>query len=154
VLEQFPKVNIGFNRQRDNGNIQSVGFAVTVDLPIFDRNQGAIAVETATRQKLFDEYVQRVFEARYDVYSAVDDLNAISRQIAAQQEAVPSLQRLIETYRNALGQGNMDILSYYSAVGNLTQKQLDILKLKQQLTDNRIALELAAGEYFPVQAGN
>jgi len=154
VLEQFPKVNIGFNRQRDNTNVQSVGFAVTVDLPIFDRNQGAISVETATRQKLFDEYVQRVFEARYDVYSAIDDLNAISRQIAAEQEAFSSLGRLIETYHHALGQGNMDVLSYYSAISNLTQKQLDVLKLKQQLTDNRIALELAAGEYFPVQAGN
>jgi outer membrane protein TolC len=153
VLEQFPKVNIGFNRQRDNTNVQSVGFGVTVDLPIFDRNQGAIAVETATRQKLFDEYLQRVFEARYDVYSAIDDLDAISRQIAAEQEAFPSLARLIETYHNALGQGNMDVLSYYSAISNLTQKQLDVLKLKQQLTDNRIALELAAGEYLPDQAG-
>jgi outer membrane protein TolC len=154
VLAQFPKVNIGFDRQRDNTNVQSVGFAVTVDLPIFDRNQGAISIEAATRQKLFDEYVQRVFQARYDVYSAIDDLNAISRQIAAEQEAFPSLARLVETYRNALGQGNVDVLSYYSAISNLTQKQLDILKLKQQLTDNRIALELAAGEYFPVQAGN
>jgi outer membrane protein TolC len=154
VLEQFPKVNIGFNRQRDDTDVQSLGFAVTVDLPIFDRNQGAIAVETATRQKLFDEYVQRVFEARYDVYSAIDDLYAISRQIAAEQEAFPSLARLIETYHNALGQGNMDVLSYYSAISNLTQKQLDILKLKQQLTDNRIALELAAGEYLPAGAGN
>ena len=153
VLEQFPKVNIGFNRQRDNTNVQSVGFGVTVDLPIFDRNQGAIAVETATRQKLFDEYVQRVFEARYDVCSAIDDLNAISRQIAAEQEAFPSLARLIETYHDALGQGNMDVLSYYSAISNLTQKQLDVLKLKQQLTDNRIALELAAGEYLPDQPG-
>ena len=141
-------MNIGFVRQRDDTNIQSVGFAVTVDLPIFDRNQAAnIPVETATQQKLFDEYVQRVFEARYDVYSAVDDLNAISRQIAAEQGAVPSLQRLIDTYRNALGEGNVDVLSYYSAVSNLTQKQLDILKLKQQLTDNRIALELAAGVF-------
>jgi outer membrane protein TolC len=149
VLEQFPKVNIGFNRQRDDTNVQSLGFAVTFDLPIFDRNQGAISVETATRQKLFDEYLQRVFEARYDVYSAIDDLNAISRQIAAEQEAFPSLERLIETYHDALGQGNMDVLSYYFAVGNLTQKRIDILKLKQQLTDNRIALELAAGEYLP-----
>jgi outer membrane protein TolC len=154
VLAQFPKVNILFDRQRDNTNVQSWGFAVTADLPIFDRNQGVIAVETATRQKLFDEYLQRVFEARYDVSTAIDDLNAITRQIAAEEQALPGLQRLIETYRQALNQGNVDVLNYYIAIDLLTQKQLDVLKLKQQLMDNRIALELAAGEYLPVGAQN
>jgi outer membrane protein, heavy metal efflux system len=149
VLEQFPKVNLGFNRQRDDTNIQSLGFAVTIDLPIFDRNQGVIAVETATRQKLFDEYLERVFEARYDVYTAIDDLSAISRQIAAEESAFPSLQRLVDTCRDAYNHGNVDVLSYYSAIDSLAQKQLDVLKLRQQLTDNRIALELAAGEYLP-----
>jgi outer membrane protein, heavy metal efflux system len=147
VLEQFPRINIGFSRDRDNTNVQSVGFAVTVDLPIFDRNQGVIAVETATRQKLFDEYLQRVFEARFDVYAAIDDLNAISQQITAEEAAVPS-QQLIDSYRDALDQRNIDVLSYYTAIANRTQKQLQVLKLKQQLMDNQIALELAAGEYL------
>jgi outer membrane protein TolC len=152
VLEQFPKINIGFNRQRDDTNVQSVGFAVTLDLPIFDRNQGTIAAETATRQKLFDEYVQRVFEARYDVFTALDDLNSISAQIAAAENVVPSLQRLSDFYREALNRGNVDVLSYYTAVNNLAQKQLDILKLKQELMDNVVALELATGEYMPASA--
>jgi cobalt-zinc-cadmium efflux system outer membrane protein len=147
VLNQFPRINIGFDRQRDNTNVQSVGFAVTVDLPIFDRNQGVIAVETATRQKLFDEYLDRVFEARFDVYAAIDDLNAISRQITAEQAAIPS-QQLIDTYRDAMDQRNIDVLSYYNAIANRTQKQLQLLKLKQELMDNQIALELAAGEYL------
>ena len=149
VLEQFPKINIGFNRQRDNTNVQSVGFAVTVDLPIFDRNQGAIATETATRQKLYDEYIERVYEARFDVYAASDDVSAISKQIRDEENSLPGLQRLAETYRAAYGQGNVDVLSYYSAVNSLAQKQLDILKLKQQLMDTAIALGLAAGEYLP-----
>ena len=148
VLEQFPKINIGFSRQRDDTNVQSLGFAVTVDLPIFDRNQGAIAVETATRQKLFDEYVERVFEARFDVYSAIDDLAAISGQIAAEQAAIPS-QQFMDSYQDALDRRNIDVLSYYAAISSRAQKQLEILKLKQQLMDNQIALELAAGEYLP-----
>ena len=147
VLEQFPKVNIGFDRQRDDTNVHSLGFAVTVDLPIFDRNQGVIAAETATRQKLFDEYLERVSEARFDVYSAIDDLNAIARQIVAEQAAIPSL-RVIDSYRDALDRGNIDVLSYYAAISSRDQKLLEILKFKQQLMDNQIALELAAGEYL------
>jgi outer membrane protein TolC len=147
VLEQFPKINIGFSRERDNTNVQSLGFAVTVDLPIFDRNQGVIAVETATRQKLFDEYLDRVFEARFDVYAAIDDLNAISRQIVAEEAAVPS-QQIIDSYRDAMDQRSIDALSYYAVISSSTQKQLEVLKLRQQLMDNQIALELAAGEYL------
>jgi len=149
VLEQFPKINIGFNRQRDDTNVQSVGFAVTVDLPIFDRNQAAIATETATRQKLYDEYIERVYEARFDVYAAHDDLGAISAQIRDEENSLPSLERLADTYRAAFGQGNADVLSYYSAINSLAQKQLDILKLKQQWADTKVALGLAAGEYLP-----
>jgi outer membrane protein TolC len=149
VLEQFPKINIGFNRQRDDTNVQSVGFAVTVDLPIFDRNQAAIATETATRQKLCDEYIERVYESRFDVYAAHDDLRAISAQIRDEENSLPSLERLADTYRAAFGQGNADVLSYYSAVNSLAQKQLDILKLKQQWADTMVALGLAAGEYLP-----
>jgi outer membrane protein TolC len=149
VLEQFPKINIGFNRQRDDTNVQSVGFAVTVDLPIFDRNQAAIATETATRQKLYDEYIERVYEARFDVYAAHDDLGAISAQIRDEENSLPNLERLADTYRAAFGQGNVDVLSYYSAINSLALKQLDILKLKQQWADTKVALGLAAGEYLP-----
>jgi cobalt-zinc-cadmium efflux system outer membrane protein len=149
VIQQFPRVNIGFNNSRDDTAIHLAGFAVTFDLPVFDRNQGIIAIEKATRQKLFDEYIERVFEARYDVYTAIEDLKMISGQIAAQKSALPNLQELIDTYRDAYNHRNVDVVSYYSAINTLTQKQLDMLKLRQQLTDNRIALELAAGEYLP-----
>jgi len=150
VLEQFPKINIGFNRQRDDTNVQSVGFSVTVDLPIFDRNQAEIATQTATRQKLFDEYLQRVYEAQCDVYSAGDDLKQISIELRDAEKSLPALQQLAGNYRTAFGAGNVDVLSYYSALNDLAQKQLDILKLKQQFTDTAIALGLAAGEYLPV----
>jgi outer membrane protein, heavy metal efflux system len=59
------------------------------------------------------------------------------------------LETLVSTYRDALEQGNADVLSYYTAVGNLAQRRLDLLKLKQQLVQNRIALEIAAGQYLP-----
>ena len=55
---------------------------MTIDIPLFDRNQGVIAQETATRQKLFDEYVNRLFEARSDVATAVTEIKGTNAQIA------------------------------------------------------------------------
>jgi outer membrane protein TolC len=55
ILAQVPKINIGFAHASDTTHVITTGFAVTIDLPIFNRNQGRIAIETASRQKLFDE---------------------------------------------------------------------------------------------------
>ena len=149
VLDQFPKINIGFNGASDNSNVHSVGLVATIDLPIFDRNQGVIAAERATRQRLFDEYVSRVFDSRADIATAVADLKAISGQIADAQAAIPNLERLVDGYKKAMTLGAVDVLSYYVAWNNLAQKRLGILRLQQQLADTRIALELAAGRCFP-----
>src|SRR5437870_11039981 len=66
ILAQFPKMSVAIVPATDTTNVHTTGFNVTVDVPIFDRNQGVIATERATRQKLLDEYRQRAFEARSD----------------------------------------------------------------------------------------
>ncbi len=150
VLAQFPKVVLGFNpHSSDTTNVHTAGFGITIDLPIFDRNQGNIAIETATRQKLLDEYGARVFEAHSDIATAVADIRSLNRQIAAAEEALPVLQHLVDIAKEASDQGAADVLGYFQARTNLSQKSLQIIKLKQQLLDSRIALELASGTYFP-----
>ncbi len=149
VLSQFPKIGLGFNKDRDAENINTLGFGVTVDIPLFDRNQGAIATETATRQRLFDEYVNRVFQARSDVSAAFSEIGQIEAELAAEINAVESLKKLVENYRVAHESGYVDALSYYSAIGSFEQKQINVLKLQRDLIDNRIALEIAAGCYLP-----
>jgi hypothetical protein len=48
VLAQFPRITLGFHQASDTTNVHTTGFGVTIDLPIFDRNQGHIAIEQAT----------------------------------------------------------------------------------------------------------
>lgn len=149
VLAQFPKISIGLNKDRDIEGSSSLGFGVTIDIPIFDRNQGAIAEETATRKRLFDEYVQRVFESRSDLATTFDDIRAVEIELASEEAAAKSLESLIETYRVARQNESIDALSYYSAIGNFEQKKMNILRLKRQLIDNQMALEFASGQYVP-----
>jgi outer membrane protein TolC len=149
ILAQFPKISLGFNRAGDTSNVQTLGFGVTVDIPILDRNQGNIATERATRQKLFDEYSDRLFQARADVATALSDIHHLNRQIAAGDKLVPTLQRLVETAKSALDEGNADVISYYQTRFNLILRQIEVLKLKQQLVETHIALEIASGRYVP-----
>ncbi len=151
ILAQFPKINVGLSRASDTSNVHTIGPALTIDLPIFDRGQGSIALERATREKLRDEYFNRIFESRSDVATALADIRQLEKQIAAAEAAVPVLQHLVEVYRVAIGQGNVNAFEYYSAQNNLNQKTIQILKLKQQLIETQIALELAAGRYLPAR---
>src|SRR5262249_15976434 len=42
ILAQFPKMSASFVKASDTTNVHTTGFNVTVDIPIFDRNQGVI----------------------------------------------------------------------------------------------------------------
>ncbi len=147
VLSQFPKINIGFSHARDTTNVVTTGFGITIYLPFFDRNQGQIAIERATRKQLFDEYIARVFEARSDVVTIIADMESVRRQINATEESIETLKSLVQAYYKAFLEGNADVLSYYNARNDLIAKQIDVFKLKQTLADLGIALELATGQY-------
>ncbi len=149
VLAAFPKITAGFVRNTDTTDVHTTGFSVQVDLPLFDRNQGGIATERITRQTLKDEYAQRLFEARNDIASAVADIRSLDAQIAAAQEALPLLEKLLSVAQSAAASGNGDVLVYYNARSNLVQKRLELIKLEEELMETRTALELASGQTSP-----
>jgi len=149
ILSQFPKINIGFSHAGDTTNVVTTGFAVTVDMPFFDRKQGQIAIEQATRNQVFDEYMARLFEARSEINRILLDMDSLKLQISATEKFVAELKGLVQIYYTALQGGNADILVYYNTKNELITKQIEYVKLKQELTDLGISLEIAAGEYFP-----
>src|SRR5204863_346538 len=146
ILAQLPKMSAGFVKASDTTNVHTTGFIVAVDVPIFDRNQGVIANERATRQRLRDEYNQRVFEARSDIATAIADIRSLDRQIAAAEEALPLLEKLVTSAQTAVEQGNADVLAYYTARSNLLQKRIQLVKLKEHLIE--IELSPAAQVQF------
>ena len=153
VLSGFPRIELGVGYARDPGGFHAVGPSLFVDLPLFDRNHGAVAAESATRQKLLDEFVQRLFEARNDVATALADAESLSRRIACAEEAVPTLERLVKVCADALPEGQVDVLSCYGAQNDLAKKVIEIWKLKQELVERRAELELASGRYLPEREG-
>jgi outer membrane protein TolC len=92
-----------------------------------------------------------VFEGSAAVKQSVIDVRSLAAEITAAEAAIPALEELVRTYRVAVEQHNADILSYYTIQSDLTQKRLDLIKLKQQLIENEIALEIASGTYLPVE---
>ena len=148
VRAQFPDIGIGFSHARDATNVITTGFSVSVSLPFFDRNQGRIAIEKASRKELYDEYMDRVFQARADTAAILADIASIEKQIDAENKAVQTLEKLVHVSYNGFLEGNIDALSYYNEVDRMTTRRLDVLKLQQNLADLYVALEITAGEYI------
>ena len=149
ILGQFPAVNIGLNVARDTSRVGTVGPGVSIGLPIFDRNRGQIALERATRDRLFAEYGSRLFTARSDLAAALAEVATLGGQIAAQARSVDSLNTLVGAYRTAGRQRDIDAFTLYLAENDLAQKRIDLLELRRTRLAARAAVELAAGVFLP-----
>ncbi|HLW13471.1 MAG TPA: TolC family protein, partial [Casimicrobiaceae bacterium] len=80
ILNQFPSLSVGFVRARDTSEIYTSGFQINLSLPVFNRNQGNVAIEKATRQRLRDEYQDRLNQAYADVAHMRADSAILARQ--------------------------------------------------------------------------
>ena len=147
ILQQFPQISIGFAQTKNPSAYYTLGAGVSVTLPLFDQNQGQIALVVATRQQLFDEYGNRVFQAKADIAELLANIASLNRQILALDHALPDLKNMVNIYKQALDYGQVDRLSYYSSWINMTDKKIERLSLQQQLVAARIALEIATGIY-------
>lgn len=151
ILSQFPRINISLNRARDTGNIITTGPGIDIEFPFFDRGQGRIALERATRRKLYDEYMARIFDTRADIAAITSKIMMERERIAIAEKSAEALQRLVDTFKAALDQGSTDVLTYYQARQDLIAKRLEIMRLRQSVTDLGIAYETATCIYSPIE---
>ncbi|GIW83272.1 MAG: hypothetical protein KatS3mg105_5079 [Gemmatales bacterium] len=150
VEAQVPATVVSGARARDTGNVGTWGAGVAVDIPLFDRNQGNVALQRATRDKLYDQYVQTVFEARSDVSIAVTRLRVLEEQIDATQLSVQSQNQLVETYEKLVEEGSGNVLLYYQAFNDLAQSRVQLIQLQRDFIDAWITLENAVGDHIPM----
>jgi outer membrane protein TolC len=152
VLGQFPKIGLDLNIAQDTTPIKTRGFGVTLDLPIFDRNQGQIAIGKTTRRQLFDEYVARVAEARSEVAQIVKNLAVLRQQMETVEASLPELRTLNQSYENALKAHNADLLAARDAESSLATREIELANLQQELLEQYSALEIAtASPHQPSQ---
>lgn len=145
LLAQFPALNVGLTRARDNSNVYSDSIGITLSLPLLNRNRGNIAIEQATRQRLHDEYQVRVQAARNEIRAILDqqrlDREQLGRVDAALDELTQAVGRSDLAARSAL----IDSLAYANARAALLAKQAERITLRQQIAEQRVALQTLLG---------
>ena len=149
VLAQFPALNIGLTRARDTSGLYSVGFGLSLSLPIFNANRGNIAIARATRRKLYDEYRDRVDNATGEVAVALKNLPLLQAQLRRSLRGEAELDTVARRAEAAYLAGNLAAPDYVRLQTAALDKRSEVIELKEALMEQRIALETLLGPDLP-----
>ncbi len=145
VLAQFPSLSIGVVQQRNEAALHFLGGLLTLGLPIFDRNQGGIALERATRTRLGHEYEARIAQARADIERLVHQDGLLGDRIAAARGTLASLVPLEAAERDGVQSGDVDRLAWQDVRSQLLDLRLELVTLLEARLETRITLTTAVG---------
>lgn len=153
VLGQYPRLAITLTRARDTSQVETFGPAVTLDLPLWNRNRGAIATAGATRDKLFGEYQARLHQTRAEIAALVAALNLDEQARAALVDELPGIERVAAGFEAAAERGDVAAPLAESARASAIDKRLALLALDQACAEQRLALALAVGRPLSATTG-
>jgi cobalt-zinc-cadmium efflux system outer membrane protein len=147
ILAQFPSINIGVNRSRDNTDVNAIGPGVTMNLPIFNRNRGQIATEEATRGRLRAEYQARIDQSISDVRAIQTEVSLLKQEIPSLEWSVGELRTAVARARHGFETGDFPALNFVSMQTSLNAKELELLDRRQMIWQaaNNMAVLLADG---------
>jgi outer membrane protein TolC len=149
ILSRFPNLTIGVTGGSDNSNVRNFGPQVTLELPIFNQNQGNIAIETATRQQLHDEYAARLTAAAGQVEAMVAEINLLTRQLDGVRIELAGTSQVASKAEAAFKAGNIDERSYVDLVSTRLAKEQEFVTIEQSLLDQRVAIATLVGAGMP-----
>jgi outer membrane protein TolC len=153
IIEQFPKLSIGSNNAKDTSAISTQSAALTVSLPLFDQNQGKIAIERATREQLRAEYQARFDEAYSAAARLVTEIQLLERQYDASRKAQRELSATAATMEAAFQAKNIDERTYIDLRSTLLAQELATAKLSQAILEQRVMLQTLIGSRLPGTGG-
>jgi len=159
VLSQFPSLQLGVTRLSDTagdtssfGNvIHAYSIGATLNLPLFDRNQGEIAVQTATRAQLRTEYQARLDQATTDAWRIWTEMQELNTAIQGIESQLPILQMNADAAERAYQAGDLAALTYVALQEGLLNRQAELSDLRQSLWSDAIALSSVIGTQIQPQ---
>ena len=149
VLTQFPPLSIGYDASQDNSRVRNGGPAVSFALPIFDRNQGNVAIAKATREQLHQEYTTRMATSRDEVDALLDQYAQLQRQRQALLPAKDDATRAADQAMHAWQDGLVDMRAYVDLEVAALTRQAALVATDQAMLEQQAAVELLVGRGMP-----
>ncbi len=151
ILSQFPNLSVGVASVGTGGSLNTLVFGphVIIDLPIFDRNQGGIAFEEATREQLYQQFNARISAATGEIDALLSEQSLLSRQLAGLEPRVKEARTIAEQTQTAFKQGALGERAYVDIeVARLTRER-EKVGLQQALLEGQVGLATLVGAGMP-----
>ncbi|QQU05472.1 Cation efflux system protein CzcC [Myroides odoratus] len=146
--ERTPNITLGVDYDR-GGNIMRdfVGFGLSFDLPIFDRNKGnikeaklGVQIAELEAQNKKNEIANDIIEALRNYTQAQDLYNQIDADYELQ------LDRLLEAYVKNFQKKNVSMIEYLDFVEAYVDNKNILLETKKELNEQLENLQFAIGK--------
>ncbi|HET7313463.1 TolC family protein [Salinisphaera sp.] len=145
ILQQFPTLSIGPTGGRDTGFVNSVGFSINLTLPLFDHNQGRIAIARATRAVLRQTYQARLDSAVNAAHKLWREVHIRHRQLRQLEARLPKLEATTDAAQRSFARGNLSAGTYINLRSSLLAKRVEAIRLKSALQQAQAGLETLLG---------
>jgi outer membrane protein TolC len=149
VLLQFPNLVLGAAANSDNASVINAGPQATIGLPIFDRNQGGIAIARALRTQLRAEYAARLANVTGEVGALLSEAEQLSRQLDVARRDLPAAQLAADRASAAFAASLLDERSYVDLITNRYSREQAVLTLETGLLDRQVAILTLTGMGLP-----
>lgn len=147
VLNQFPKINLGLNTAKDNSNLKTIGIGISIDLPIFNHSGAKIKKAKATRQKLFEEYNERIIEAKSNIIETNNLINYYKNNYLITNKSINILKQKSSKELKALKLNSISITTYLNTKMQLLQKEIQLIEEAKTINNLTITLSFLSGYY-------
>ncbi len=145
MMDAFPSLQLTVARTQDTAKNQTLDPSVNFTLPLWNRNQGGIAVARATRAQLKAEYGARLFATRAEIGALVGQLQLQARQRAEIERQIVPVRAIVRATEAAAARGDIARAAAETARQSLSDKTLALAALDQAMAEQQVTLALAVG---------
>jgi outer membrane protein TolC len=145
ILAQFPPFSFGYSAARDTSNVRTLGPQITMDLPIFDRGQGKMSQESATREQLHAEFDARLAAAASEIEALLADHRSVVAQLDAKRRQLRDAQPIAEQAEAAYRHGDLDVRTYGDLIATRNMKEQEVIAMETLVLEQQVAIDTLIG---------
>ncbi len=146
IYRQYPNLKVGPSYERESEGGDFLGIGASIELPLFDRNQGIIAEKEYSREKARAEYRALLHGLRADAYGARQKLRRAREEVDAQEkEILPLLRKSRDLVERAFQAGELNVLDWVAMETRALAARKQHLQSIFEYQEALIHLETATG---------
>lgn len=124
-----------------------VGFGISMDLPVFDRNRANIQIASLELDQNQLILEQKKNEIKNEIEKIIRNLQSVAKRIQnTDPEYHTALEELLPAWRNSYLQKNIGLIEYIDFLDNYVQSKNHLLQLDYDLTSMVDELEYLIGK--------